>query len=92
MAKTFSIAFHRWLAVRLEFLGNCLIFFAGMFAVISRDKIMSGLVGMSLTYSLEVGKERSLVTAGTLEGNFDMILLPFLLVCRVDSLNDRRCR
>lgn len=51
------IAFHRWLAVRLEFLGNCLIFFAGMFAVISRDKIMSGLVGMSLTYSLEVSTE-----------------------------------
>ena len=51
------IYFHRWLAVRLEFLGNCLIFFAGMFAVISRDKIMSGLVGMSLTYSLEVSTE-----------------------------------
>jgi len=92
LAKTFSIAFHRWLAVRLEFLGNCLIFFAGMFAVISRDKIMSGLVGMSLTYSLEVGKERSLVTAGTLEGNVDMILLPLLLACRVDGLNDRRYR
>ena len=54
--------FLRWLAVRLEFLGNCLIFFAGMFAVISRDKIMSGLVGMSLTYSLEVGTDGSLVT------------------------------
>ena len=55
--KRALIGFHRWLAVRLEFLGNCLIFFAGMFAVISRDKIMSGLVGMSLTYSLEVGRQ-----------------------------------
>ena len=31
-----------------------MILFAGLFAVISRHKIMSGLVGMSLTYSLEV--------------------------------------
>ncbi|XP_078381051.1 multidrug resistance-associated protein 1-like isoform X2 [Oculina patagonica] len=49
-----TVSSNRWLAIRLEFLGNCLIFFAGMFAVISRDKIMSGLVGMSLTYSLEI--------------------------------------
>ena len=49
--------FHRWLAVRLEFIGNCLILFAGLFAVISRDKITSGLVGMSLTYSLEVSAD-----------------------------------
>ena len=45
---------HRWLAVRLEFIGNCLILFAALFAVLSRDKIMSGLVGMSLTYALQV--------------------------------------
>ena len=48
------LSFHRWLAVRLEFIGNCLILFAALFAVLSRDKIMSGLVGMSLTYSLQV--------------------------------------
>ena len=49
-----QLFFHRWLAIRLEFIGNCLILFAGLFAVISRDKVMSGLVGMSLAYSLEV--------------------------------------
>lgn len=54
VAYYLSISSNRWLAIRLEFLGNCMILFAGLFAVISRDKIMSGLVGMSLTYSLEI--------------------------------------
>lgn len=54
MAYYSTVSSNRWLAVRLEFLGNCLILFAGLFAVLSRDKIMSGLVGMSLTYSLEI--------------------------------------
>jgi len=54
VAYYLSISSNRWLAIRLEFIGNCLILCAGLFAVLSRDKIMSGLVGMSLTYSLEV--------------------------------------
>ncbi|XP_022785081.1 multidrug resistance-associated protein 1-like [Stylophora pistillata] len=49
-----TVSSNSWLAVRLEFLGNCLILLAGLFAVFSRDKIISGLVGMSLTYSLEI--------------------------------------
>ena len=44
----------RWLSLRLEFIGNCLIFFAALFAVISRDSIGGGLVGLSVTYVLQV--------------------------------------
>ena len=44
----------RWLSLRLEFIGNCLIFFAALFGVISRDKIGGGLVGLSVTYALQV--------------------------------------
>ena len=47
-----------------------MIFFAGLFAVISRHKIMSGLVGMSLTYSLEV----SLYTITFFTQTFDAYL------------------
>lgn len=40
--------------MRLELIGNFVILFAALFAVISRDSIESGLVGLSITYALQV--------------------------------------
>ncbi|XP_078381052.1 multidrug resistance-associated protein 1-like [Oculina patagonica] len=48
------ISANRWLSLRLEFIGNCLIFFAALFGVISRGKISGGLVGLSVTYALQI--------------------------------------
>uniref|UniRef100_A0A3B3TWY9 Canalicular multispecific organic anion transporter 1-like n=1 Tax=Poecilia latipinna TaxID=48699 RepID=A0A3B3TWY9_9TELE len=45
---------NRWLAVRLQFLGNLVVFFAAVFAVISRNSIDSSLVGLSISYALNV--------------------------------------
>ncbi|KAF3708249.1 Canalicular multispecific organic anion transporter 1 [Channa argus] len=48
------IVSNRWLAIRLEFLGTLVVFFAALFAVISRNSLDSGLVGLSISYALNV--------------------------------------
>eukprot|EP00051_Salpingoeca_urceolata_P006609 m.87350 g.87350 ORF g.87350 m.87350 type:complete len:1483 (+) comp14906_c0_seq3:85-4533(+) len=49
-----NISSNRWLAVRLEFVGNCIIFFAAMFAVIERHKLSPSIVGLSVSYAMTV--------------------------------------
>lgn len=49
-----SIISNRWLAVRLEMIGNCIILFAALFAVLGNNQ-MPSLVGLSITYCLQVG-------------------------------------
>lgn len=52
---------HRWLAIRLEFIGNLLVLFAALFATIQHNyseqlnlQINAGLVGLSVSYALMV--------------------------------------
>lgn len=49
-----SIVANRWLAVRLETVGNLIIFFAGLFAVLGRETLDAGTVGLSVSYALSV--------------------------------------
>ncbi len=44
----------RWNSVRLEIVGNFVILSAALFAVLERDNLSSGIVGLSLTYALQV--------------------------------------
>ncbi|XP_032473157.1 canalicular multispecific organic anion transporter 2 isoform X5 [Phocoena sinus] len=48
------IASNRWLGVRVEFVGNCVVFFTALFAVIGRSSQSPGLVGLSVSYALQV--------------------------------------
>uniref|UniRef100_A0A069DZT4 ABC-type glutathione-S-conjugate transporter n=1 Tax=Panstrongylus megistus TaxID=65343 RepID=A0A069DZT4_9HEMI len=49
-----GIIANRWLAVRLEMVGNLIIFFSALFSVIGRDTMNAGLVGLSVSYALQI--------------------------------------
>ncbi|XP_006972048.1 ATP-binding cassette sub-family C member 3 [Peromyscus maniculatus bairdii] len=48
------IASNRWLGVHVEFVGNCVVLFAALFAVIGKNSLNPGLVGLSVSYALQV--------------------------------------
>lgn len=45
---------HRWLGVRVETMGNCVVLFAALFTVIGRNSLSPGMVGLSVSYALQV--------------------------------------
>ena len=62
---------HRWLAIRLEFMGNLIILFAALFVVLQRNyqeeikiRINAGLVGLSISYALQVSQYVSFCLGG----------------------------
>ncbi|XP_056384892.1 ATP-binding cassette sub-family C member 2 [Hyla sarda] len=48
------IVSNRWLAIRLEFVGNLTVFFAALFAVLARGTVDSGTVGLSISAALNI--------------------------------------
>ena len=49
-----SVVANRWLSVRLESVGNLIIFMSTLFAVLNRTTLSPGLIGLSITYALSV--------------------------------------
>ncbi|XP_073087926.1 multidrug resistance-associated protein 1-like isoform X2 [Manis javanica] len=49
-----NVISNRWLAVRLEFLGNLMVFFAALLAVLAGNSIDSAIVGLSISYALNI--------------------------------------
>ena len=49
-----ALVSNRWLAIRLETFGNLIIFCAALLAVLGRDNLTPGLIGLSISYALAV--------------------------------------
>lgn len=49
-----SIVANRWLAIRLEFVGNCIVSCAALFAVIAKESLSPGIMGLSISYALQL--------------------------------------
>uniref|UniRef100_A0A8C5XFI1 Multidrug resistance-associated protein 1 n=1 Tax=Microcebus murinus TaxID=30608 RepID=A0A8C5XFI1_MICMU len=49
-----NVISNRWLSVRLEFLGNIMVFFAALLAVLAGNSIDSAIVGLSISYALNI--------------------------------------
>ncbi|XP_015722690.1 canalicular multispecific organic anion transporter 1 isoform X2 [Coturnix japonica] len=45
---------NRWLAIRLEFVGSLVVFFSAVLAVISKNSLEGGIVGLSVSSALNV--------------------------------------
>ena len=74
MQMSVLLLFFRWLAIRLEFIGNLIILFAALFAVIQRIygesihlPISAGLVGLSISYALQVTQALNMMVRMTSE-------------------------
>ncbi|XP_035171284.1 multidrug resistance-associated protein 1-like isoform X3 [Oxyura jamaicensis] len=49
-----NVISNRWLSVRLEFLGNLMVFFAALFVVLDGNTVSSSTVGLSISYALNI--------------------------------------
>lgn len=54
----------RWLAIRLEFVGNLVVFFSALLAVISKGTLEGGIVGLSVSSALNVSQKKVFLILG----------------------------
>lgn len=70
-----SIVANRWLAVRLEMVGALVVLFAGLFAVLARATISPAMVGLSISYALQISQTLSMLVRMTAEVETNIVAI-----------------
>lgn len=70
-----SIVANRWLAVRLETLGALIVLFASLFAVLARGTISPAIVGLSISYALQISQVLSFLVRMTAEVETNIVAI-----------------
>ncbi|CAI6344119.1 unnamed protein product [Macrosiphum euphorbiae] len=55
----------RWMILRVETIGNFIIFFTSVFSVLRRDTLSPGIVGLSVSYALQITRFLNLLIRAT---------------------------
>ena len=74
-----TIGADRWLAIRLEFCGNCIVLFAALFAVLSRETLDPGLIGLSLSYAMNVTQNLTWLVRSTTDLETNVVSIERIL-------------
>ena len=73
-----SIIANRWLAVRLEIVGSFVVLFAALFAVLARESMEAAIVGLSISYALQISQTLSFLVRMTAEVETNIVELNVL--------------
>lgn len=90
-----AMTINRWLAVRLEFLGSCLMFSTALVSVaalIISNSVDAGLVGLLMSYTISVTGTLVSWTVGLVFRGGDILLLmmfPFIELACAKRLRGR---
>lgn len=79
-----SIVANRWLGVRLEIVGSVVVLSASLFAVLARETIEPSMVGLSITYALQISSLMSFFVRMTTEVETNIVAVE-----RVEEYSDR---
>jgi ABC-type multidrug transport system fused ATPase/permease subunit len=74
-----SIGADRWLAIRLEFVGNIIVMFSALSAVMARETIDPGLIGLSLSYAMNVTMTLTWLVRSTSEVETNIVSIERIL-------------
>lgn len=68
-----AVVGNRWLALRLDIIGSLVVFFASLFSVLGRDTLTGAIVGLSISYALQVTSSLNFLTRNSCDMEMNIV-------------------